>query len=123
MKEFCDKQDIVIISYNPLASSMIARYYNSKKNDEFNPFKEKIFIDLAKKYKKTEGQIILNWEHSQGVIPIPGTSKTWRMQENLDALKFKMEDKDIEEINNHFLQGRKKRFNVGYKYFGINIFG
>ena len=123
LKEFCDKEDIAIIAYTPLVSGIVARTYNDTHNDEYNPFKEQIIIDLAKKYIKTEGQIILNWEHSVGVIPIPATSKEWRMEENLKALEFKMENEDIEALNNQFLHGRKKKFVVGTKYFGVNILG
>ena len=123
LKEFCDKENIAIIAYTPLVNGIVARTYNAGHNDEFNPFKEQIIIDMAKKYIKTEGQIILNWEHSLGVIPIPATSKTWRMKENLAALDFKMKDEDYKALNNQFLYGRKKKFVVGNKYFGVNVLG
>ena len=52
-------------------------------------FNETAVQNLSKKYEKTPGQIILNWEIHKGVIPIPGTSKPERMKENLEAANFK----------------------------------
>ena len=123
LKEFCDKENIKIIAYTPLVSGIVARHYNEDHNNEFNPFKEEIIKEYATKYSKTEGQIILNWLHTIGVIPIPATSKTWRMKENLSALEFKMEKEDFEKMSTYFLNGRKRKFVVGNKYFGVNILG
>ena len=124
LKDFCDKENIKIIAYTPLVAGEVARKWNLEHNDEFNVFKEQIFIDLAKKYTKTPGQIILNWYYCLGVVPIPATSKpSFRMKENLEAIKFKLEDKDVEKISNFALNGRKRKFVVGNKYFGVNILG
>ena len=123
LKEFCDKENIKIIAYTPLVGGIVARTWNIEHNDEFNVFKEQIFIDLAKKYSKTVGQIILNWYYCLGVVPIPATSRDWRIKENLAAAKFNMEKQDIEAICNFALNGRKKKFVVGNKYFGVNILG
>ena len=123
LKDFCDKENIKIIAYTPLVGGIVPRTWNAEHNNEFNVHKEQIFIDLSKKYCKTIGQIILNWYYCLGVIPIPATSKDWRIKENLLAVKFKMDDKDVEAICNFALNGRKKKFVVGNKYFGVNILG
>ena len=123
LKEFCDKENIVIIAYTPLVHGIVARTYIEEHNGEFNVFEEQIFKDLAKKYTKTVGQIILNWHHHLGVVPIPATSKEWRMEENLGALKFEMEKEDYDRICNYFEHSRQKKFVVGNKYFGVNILG
>ena len=83
LKEFCDKENIKLIAYTPLVGGIVPRTWNAEHNNEFYVFKEQIFIDLAKKYSKTVGQIILNWHISLGVIPIPATSREWRIKENL----------------------------------------
>ena len=69
--------------------------------------REKCVRTLAQKYNKTPGQIILNWEIAQGVIPIPGTSKAYRMKENLGALNFKMSNEDIKILN---IFGKRMKF-------------
>ena len=93
LKEFCDKENIKILSYNPIIKgdycAKSAEIVKEKKLDLFN---EDIVKSLTEKYKKTPAQIILNWHLQVGVIPIPGTSNPNRMKENLGALDFKMEE-------------------------------
>ena len=121
LKDFCDKENIALISYFPLGHGNNARIYISEHNGEFDIFEEKIIKDLSKKYKKTIGEIILNWHYCLGVIPIPATSKTWRMKENLDSLNFKMDNEDINTLCNCF-ENKRIRFCFSKKYFGIDIF-
>ena len=120
LKEFCDKVNISIISYCPLPCGYGARIF-FKNNPDFNIFKDELIIKLSKEYKKTPGQIILNWHYCQGLIPIPSTSKLDRMTENLEALDFKMKEEDIQKLSSHFKQNPLKKF-VGCKhFFGVNI--
>ena len=81
-------------------------------------FKEECVQKLAKKYNKTPGQIIINWEVSQGIISIPGTSNTKRMSENLAALDFKMSDEDIKSLN---IFGKRLKFCGCRRFFGMNV--
>jgi aldehyde reductase len=122
LKEFCDKENITVIAYYPLGHGNVARVYIAEHYGEFDIFEEKIIKDLAQKYQKDVGQIILNWHHHQGVIPIPATCRENRMKSNLEALKFTMEDEDYELISKYFAPLRKK-FCVGNRYFGVNVLG
>ena len=114
LKDFCDKEQIVLFAYYPLAKGHYA-------DEHFNLFKEKI-VKKAKNENNvlTEGQIILNWHISQGVVPIPGTSKPNRMKDNLGALKYEMKPEYIELLGRD--EENQKRFNDGSEIFGINIF-
>ena len=114
LKDFCDKEQIVLFAYYPLAKGHYA-------DEHFNLFKEKI-VKKAKNENNvlTEGQIILNWHISQGVVPIPGTSKSNRMKDNLGALKYEMKPEYIELLGRD--EENQKRFNDGSEIFGINIF-
>ena len=81
---------------------------------------EDIVKELSKKYGKTPGQIVLNWHIHLGVIPIPGTSNTKRMKENLAAVDFKMEEKDIDLLSS--FNNKQLRFCDGVNLYGIDIF-
>ena len=96
---YCEKENIKIIAYNPICKG---NYDYHKENEKLNLdlLNEPIIKELSNKYKKTPGQIILNWEINKKVIPIPATSKTTRMKENLGALEFTMTESDIKEIDN-----------------------
>ena len=82
LKEFCDKENIIILSYNPMVKgSYCNRSEKIIKEKNLDLFNEKVVLELAKKYNKTPGQIILNWHIQVGVVPIPGTKNPNRMKE------------------------------------------
>ena len=118
LKKFCDLEKIVLIAYYPLAKGNGAKNYIKEHNGDMDIFKEKVILDLVEKYKKTPGQIILNWEIVQNIAAIPGTSNKDRMKENLGALDFKMDEEDIKRLNQF---GKKMKFCGCRIFFGINI--
>ena len=118
LKKFCDKENIAIIAYYPLARGNGVRNYIKEHNGEMDSFKEECVVNLMNKYNKTPGQIILNWEADQGIVTIPGTSNPKRMEENLGALDFKMTEEDIESLNKF---GKKMKFCGCRRFFGMNI--
>ena len=123
LKEFCGKEGIVVIAYNPMVKGAYCKesekIINEKKFDLFN---EDIIINLSKKYGKTVGQIILNWHLHTGDIPIPSTSNPNRMKENLGAIDFKMDDNDYKEIDSFLEKGKQLRFCNSFRIYGIDIF-
>ena len=121
LKEFCDLENIKIVAYYPLIKgvnykSRFTKIMNEKKLDLLN---EEIVKNLANKYGKTVGQIILNWHVHLGVIPIPGSANPERMKENLAGIDFKMEDKDYDLISS---LDKQFRFCDGIGIYGIDIF-
>ena len=120
LKEFCDKQDIAIISYYPMAHGNGARMF-IKDHPEFDIFKDSMILKLSKDYDKSPGQIILNWHYQSGCIPIPSTSKKDRMEENLASLKFDLKKEDFEALSNHFKQISLKKFCGCRRFFGVNV--
>ena len=118
LKKFCDKENIAIIAHYPLARGNGARIFIKEHNGEMDLFEEECVKKLAKKYNKSPGQIIINWEVSQGIISIPGTSKINRFRENSAALDFEMSDED-RKILNAF--GKKMKFCGCRRFFGMNV--
>ena len=121
LKEFCEKQGIYIIAYYPIPHGNGAREYIRQNNGEYDVLKDSLILDLAKKYKKTPGQIILNWHHQMGTIPIPSTSKENRMDENLNSFDFELEKEDIKKLSTHFKQLSLKKFCGCRRFFGVNV--
>jgi diketogulonate reductase-like aldo/keto reductase len=117
LKKFCNLENIAIIAHYPLAHGNGAKRYILYNNGDLDSFKEKCIVDIANKYKKTPAQIIINWEFSQGIIAIPGSSKTEHIIKNIEALDFKM---TAEEIKNLYVFGKLKKF-CRYGFFGVNI--
>ena len=118
LKEFCDKENIALIAYYPLAKGNGAKNYIKEHHGEMDIFEEEAIKDLSTKYNKSKGQIILNWEVAQGVVTIPGTSNPKRMQENMDIFDFKMTEEDMQRL---CVFGKKMKFCGCRRFFGYNI--
>ena len=118
LRDFCNKENIALIAYYPLAKGNGAKTYIKQHNGEMDIFKERIVEDLVEKYGKTPGQIILNWHAVQGIVAIPGTSNPNRMKENLAALDFKIDDEEVEKLG---VFGMKMKFCGCRRFFGYNI--
>ena len=118
LKQFCDLEKMVIFAYNPLVKGeYVDRNYIYERNLDL--FKEASVGFLSNIYNRTKGQIILNWHLSLGIIPIPGTSKPYRMKENLDSKNFTMDNSHINLLSSYECN---ERFVDGSNIFGIDIF-
>lgn len=60
---------------------------------------EPIFQELATKYHKNAGQIILRWQTQLNVLPIPKSSHVVRQQANLDLFDFQLNAAEMQAIN------------------------
>lgn len=59
---------------------------------------EQIFTDLAKKYGKTNTQIILRWHIQSGNVVIPGSRNPKHIKENFDIFDFELTSEEMAEI-------------------------
>lgn len=90
LKEFCDKNNIIITAYSPIAQGA--------------DLKLPIVQELAQKYGKTPSQIALNWILKKDIIVIPRSHKKEHIQDNLGALSFDLSQEDsakIDSLNIH----------------------
>ncbi|KRN28686.1 oxidoreductase [Lactobacillus selangorensis] len=61
-------------------------------------FAEPIIQDLAKKYQKDAGQVILRFENQEGIIVFPKSVHPARIKSNLDIFDFKLTDSEMAQI-------------------------
>lgn len=59
---------------------------------------EPIFTKLAKKYNKSNVQIILRWHTQMGFVVIPGSTNPAHIHANHDIFDFKLTDDEMTEI-------------------------
>lgn len=85
-KQFMDQYDIIHEAHSPFSQG------------NQNIFEEKILVDLAKKYNKSVGQIILHWLVQRGIVTLTRTTKKERMYENMDIFDFELDEKEMEAI-------------------------
>ena len=55
--------------------------------------------EIAKKYGRTEAQIVLRWHMQRGVVTFPKSSRKKRMESNLDVFSFTLTDEEMDRIN------------------------
>ena len=60
---------------------------------------EPIFTELAKKYGKTNAQVILRWHIQSGNVVIPGSKNPDHIRDNFDIFDFVLSDEDMAEIS------------------------
>ncbi len=86
--EYCQKNNIIVMAYKPFGRGKV----NSEKIEALT--------EIAKKHKKTEAQIILNWITSKKntVALFKSTSKK-HLKENLDISDFKLSEKESKMLD------------------------
>jgi aryl-alcohol dehydrogenase-like predicted oxidoreductase len=112
----CDELGIGFVPYSPLGKGFLT---GAMKRDvpagdfrasipRFQPEamdKNQAFVDLLKRVaeekKATPAQIALAWLLAQRpyIVPIPGTTKLHRLEENIGAAAVQLTDADLREIN------------------------
>lgn len=58
-----------------------------------------LLVELSKKYKKTQNQILLNWILSRGMLPLIKSEDISHIDEALGSLDFKIAKVDIDRLN------------------------
>lgn len=114
----CRELGIGIVPYSPLGRGFFSgkaltemNYSNTRwsNHPRFQPENLKrngILFDristLAKRHNCTPAQLALAWVLHRGddVVPIPGTTKTGNLDDNIGSLSLKFFDWDLEEITN-----------------------
>lgn len=82
---FNDKHDILTEAYSPLGTGKI--------------FNVPMLEELARKYNKSIGQVVLRWSLEHGYLPLPKSVTPSRIKENLELFDFKLDKEDIEKID------------------------
>lgn len=78
----------------------------SAENRRANKAVVDLLSSIAKEKEATPAQIALAWLLAQKpwIVPIPGTTKMHRLEENLGAIDLKLTDEELEQMNNASVQ-------------------
>ncbi len=85
--EYCRDNNIAFIPWYPLSAGNVKAV-------------EKL-TNIGKKYDATAAQIALSWllNHSDNILPIPGTSKVIHLEENSKAADIRLFKEDMSELD------------------------
>ncbi len=90
--KFCQDNKITVIAYSPFGSGKL---YGQRSNSMYD-----LLRNVGSKYQKTPSQVALNWLMSKDrVVAIPKAANIAHMKENIGALGWKLEDADMNKIN------------------------
>ncbi|KGO70010.1 Aldo/keto reductase [Penicillium expansum] len=111
--------DIAYVAYSPLGHGWLVDNFDYKSPDDFAPddfrrnspkfqgenfFKNLAIVEEIKKLAARKGckisQIALAWVASQGMIPIPGTTKAARLEENWASRDIELSAEEKQEMRN-----------------------
>jgi len=93
--DFCQEHSIILQAWRPLDLGRIG--------------KDKMLIDIGKKYGKTASQVALSWIVQHGCIPLPGSKNESHIRENLDIRDFSLSKEEMQEIDQRALKGTRFR--------------
>lgn len=58
-----------------------------------------LLVELSKKYKRSQNQIILNWIYNKGFLPLVKSENKSHINENVQALGFKIDKDDLKKLD------------------------
>jgi len=64
-----------------------------------NIVNDKVLIEIAQKYNRSVGHVILRWLTQRGIVALPKSSSELRMRNNIDVFDFILSPEDIAAIN------------------------
>ncbi len=82
---YCGDKGIIVEAYSPL---MRGKYLEAA-----------IFQQIGQRHNKSSAQVVLRWCIQHKTIPLPKTSHSERMHENLDVFDFELSKGEMEIIN------------------------
>ena len=111
--EFCKKNDIHVTGYSPLGSG--DRPDRMKADDEPSLLENPTIQRIAEKHGASPGQILIKWSEQRGTAVIPKSTNEKRIKENLESVKYELDEDDMREIGDldrHFRYVTGKFFEV-----------
>jgi len=82
-----ERNDLLTVTYQPLRRNRTAKR------------SWPLLVELSKKYKKTQNQIILNWIYTKGFLPLVKSENKSHIDENVRALEFKIDENDLKKLD------------------------
>lgn len=85
LRKYAANMDMKIQAWSPLMQGQL--------------LKNKVILDIAKKYNKSAAQVILRWNIQQDILLNVKSVHNNRMISNADIFDFELDDRDMDRIN------------------------
>ena len=117
--DVCEELGIGFVAYSPLGNGFLSGKHTKNTKYDKNDFRSfmgrvkpevmennqkllDLIFEIAKDKNATPAQVVLAWELAQKsfIVPIPGTTKIHRLEENLGTVNIRLTKNELENINN-----------------------
>lgn len=114
----CEELEIAFVAYSPLGNGFLSGNYTKDTTYEEGDFRRfmgrfkpevidynqallNIIAEVAESKNATSAQVVLAWELAQKpfIIPIPGTTKIHRLEENLGGADLELTKEELDSLN------------------------
>lgn len=99
--KYCHEHNIVVMAWAPI---MRGNFSDDK------------ILNIAEKHQKTPAQILLRWNVQLGIVPIPKSKNPQRILENISIFDFKLDDEDMNILNNMNINKRTSHDPLTYDF-------
>ncbi len=86
--DFAQSEDVQVEAWAPFAEGKHQIFTNG------------VIAEIAKKYSKSNGQVILRWLLQRGIVVIPKSVHKNRMAENINVFDFELTNDEMSALNN-----------------------
>ncbi|MEY8743087.1 aldo/keto reductase [Bacillales bacterium AN1005] len=117
--DICEELDVAFVAYSPLGNGFLSGKYTKDTTYEEGDFRSlmgrfkpavidhnqqllALIARVAESKNATSAQVVLAWELAQKpfIIPIPGTTKLTRLEENLGGADINLTKEELASLNN-----------------------
>ncbi|XP_077536062.1 1,5-anhydro-D-fructose reductase-like [Haemaphysalis longicornis] len=101
--EFCKQHSISVTAYAPLGSPAASgvRSPSAKKQSwhtHSTLLENATLRKMADRYKKTPAQVLIRWLLQRGIVPLPRSTSTAHIQENIQVFDFELSQADSDTL-------------------------
>ncbi|XP_033745553.1 NADPH-dependent aldo-keto reductase, chloroplastic-like [Pecten maximus] len=100
LQEFCKSRNIQLQAFSPLGSPFFTGTTDiNRVQSSDNLVEHPVIMEIAEKYKRTPGQILLRNLVQRGIAVVPKSENPQRMKENLQIFCFSLSDADMNKMD------------------------
>ncbi|XP_050503586.1 1,5-anhydro-D-fructose reductase-like [Diabrotica virgifera virgifera] len=99
--DYCQQNNITVIGFSPLGNpgyNNFLKTIGQNARDLPNGLQNEVIKLIAKKHKKTPGQIMIRYLIERNIIPIPKSVSPQRIKENIEIFDFALDNDDMKKI-------------------------
>jgi len=94
-RKFHEERGIITESWSPLGLGANVKYYDGKRTFLDSP----VIREISDAHGKSPAQVVLRGHVQQGLLPLPKSSNSQRLAQNLDVFSFSLTDTEMARLS------------------------